>query len=111
MRVALAIVAACAAPSTAAVGVNVPAPSHGPGTIVVTLAPTTPTKIVEGPFAVSSINPGSRLALAMGSNGCSGELAWFEYSGGGVAVGAGQTLCARSAAREPVTQGFSGHGE
>jgi hypothetical protein len=104
VRIALAIVAA-------AVGMNVPAPVHGPGTIVVTLAPNAPTKIVDGPFAVSSINPGSRLVLAMGSTTCSGQLVWFEYSGGGVAVGAGQTLCARSSAHEPTTHGFSGHSE
>ncbi len=115
---ALAIVAACGgaprptASTTAPVGVNARLGSGGLGTIVMTLAPDAPTAIVDGPFAVSAINPGRALVLAVGSNGaCSGELAWFEYSGGGVAVGAGQTLCARSAAHEPVTHGFSGRGE
>jgi hypothetical protein len=101
---------ACSAPVTAAVGVNVPAPARGPGTIVITLAPSTPTKIVDGPFVVSSINPGRALVLAIGA-ACSGDLAWFDYSGGGVTVGAGQTLCAKSVAREPVTHGFSGRTE
>jgi hypothetical protein len=91
---ALAIVAACGArpmASTAApVGVNTQLGSGGLGTIVVTLAPDAPTAVVDGPFAVSAINPGRALALALGSNGaCGGELAWFEYSGGGGAVGAG----------------------
>jgi len=78
----------------------------GFGTVVATLAPNTPTPIVTGPMLISAINPGGSLTLAVGAS-CTGELVWFDYSGGGVAVGAGQVLCARSEGRQR-THGFSG---
>lgn len=118
---ALVVVAAChpaAAPAAASAGPAQAAPptavaplAPGPGTAVVTLAPDVPTPVLDGPFLVTTINPGSSMDLAVASSHDCGDakLAWFAYSGGGVAVGRGQTLCARSQARGPRTNGFSGH--
>ena len=120
---ALAILAACGATSSppgsapaAPIGVNARPASGGLGTIVATLPAGTSAAIAQGPFAISAINPGRELELAIGTTGaaggpCSGELAWFAYSGGGVTVGAGQTLCARNVAHDTATHGFSGRGD
>jgi hypothetical protein len=119
----LTIIAACGGVSSppvaspgAPIGVNARPASGGLGTIVATLPAGTSAAIVQGPFAISAINPGHELELAIGTTGaaggaCSGALAWFEYSGGGVTVGAGQTLCARNVAHETATHGFSGRGD
>lgn len=76
---------------------------------VLTLEPGARTAIVAGPLYVSSINPGGdmELALVVGDT-CGGNETWFAYSGGGVAVPSGQTLCARSLASERRVQAFSG---
>jgi hypothetical protein len=117
VRAALLLLAAChggarAAAPAAPAG---PPPTDvqplpaGPATAVVVLAPGVPTPVLDGPFLVTTINPGSSMDLAVAkSHACDGAV-WFAYSGGGVAVGKGQTLCARSAADGPRTNGFSGH--
>jgi len=76
---------------------------------VITMEAGAPKAIVSGPFAVTSINPGSdlELALVMRGSDCATATVWFSYSGGGVAVGAGETLCART--ETPRTHAFSGH--
>ena len=94
-------------PATTEVAVLPP----GPATAVATLAPAIATAVLDGPFFVTAINPGSKLDMAIApSHRCDDpKLAWFGYSGGGVAVGKGQTLCVRSNASDPRTNGFSGH--
>jgi len=89
-------------PAVTTVAVTLPA---GPGTAVVTLAPDSVTPVVTGPMLITAINPGGNLSLAVAAS-CTGELVWFEYSGGGVAVGRGQVLCARTHSQR--THGFSG---
>jgi hypothetical protein len=80
----------------------------GPATAVVVLQPNVPTPVLDGPFLVIAINPGTSMDLAVArSHACDGAV-WFAYSGGGMAVGKGQTLCARSDASGPRTNGFSG---
>jgi len=116
---ALALVvalAACHAPATrteaprAPTGTPVPR-APGVGTAVVVLPPGTPIAVLEGPFLVTTINPGSsmELAIALDRDCAAASLLWFSYSGSGVAVGAGETLCVRSAAEGPRTNGFSGY--
>lgn len=82
----------------------------GPATAVVRLTPDLPTAVLAGPFEVFTVNPGGSLAMALASGPrCDdASLAWFSYSGGGVAVGSGQVLCVRSHAASAVTHGFSG---
>jgi hypothetical protein len=100
------VAAAVAAPTTASVAVAFA--WNGPSTAVVRLPPNAIVPVVSGPFAISSINPGRSLSLSIGANACAGVVAWFEYSGGGVAIGPGQTLCARNDAGQPMTHGFTG---
>ena len=114
--VALLVLVGCAhhvaptAPSEPPRGTPV-ARAPGVGTAVVVLAPNTPTAVLEGPFLVTTINPGSSMELAIApSKDCTAtSLLWFSYSGNGVAVGANETLCVRSAADGPRTNGFSGY--
>ncbi len=115
-RAALAaavLLAACPAPAAAPVAPGAaPAASVAPtyATKVVALEPDAPTAIVAGPFAVTAINPGSDLALALvPGTACTADATWFGYSGGGVAVGRGETLCARSSAGATKVNAFSGH--
>jgi hypothetical protein len=76
---------------------------------VIALDPDTRTAIVGGPVFVSSINPGGDLELALvNGDTCGGDEVWFTYSGGGVAVPPGQTLCARSHADAKRVHAFSG---
>jgi len=97
--------AATAPPAAVAPATPVP----GPQTVVVTLAPGIPTPVTRGPLGIWTINPGDALRLGVSASGrCDDVAAWFGYSGGGVAVADGQTLCALSSADEPVTHGFSG---
>jgi hypothetical protein len=113
VKLALVFVVACGhamPPPTATTGANVALGSASTGTIVVTLAPNTPTPIVDGPFAITSINPGRELVFAIGACNAA-SLAWFSYSGGGIVVGDGQSLCARSVDSAPATHGFSGRRE
>jgi hypothetical protein len=86
-----------------------PAPVHviRYATEVVEIAPGDAVSVLKGPFEVFTINPGSNLRLAVATS-CD-DAAWFAYSGGGVAVGEGETLCAWSLAEEPAVHGFSGH--
>jgi hypothetical protein len=101
-----------AAPATAAAPVTqreLPPAKPGPATHVVTLAPGSPTPIMRGPFEITTINPAGDLELGLAASPSCDGVVWFQYSGGGAAVGDGQVLCARSSAGEPVTQGFSGH--
>jgi hypothetical protein len=113
VRLAFAVLAACAhaTPVTAtatAAGPDVPYAPPGPGTAVVTLPAHVATAVVDGPFSISTINPGGSLELAVApTHDCTTALTWFSYSGGGVAVNKGQTLCARSSST--TTNGFSGH--
>lgn len=83
----------------------------GAATAVVVLHPHVPTPVLDGPFLVTTINPGSSMDLALAPNHhCDDpKIVWFGYSGGGVAAGTGQTLCARSDAGVPRTNGFSGY--
>ena len=77
---------------------------------VVTLDPGARTAVIAGPIAVTSINPGSDLELAIvQGDTCAGKEVWFSYSGGGVAVPSGQVLCAKSIASMPRAHAFSGH--
>jgi hypothetical protein len=94
-----AVLAACAHPA--------PAPVYA--SHVITMEAGAPRAIVSGPFAVTAINPGSdlELALVMRGSDCATATVWFAYSGGGVTVGAGETLCART--DKPRTHAFSGH--
>jgi hypothetical protein len=115
----LVALAACHAPAVPAGPASPPPPvttevavlRPGPATAVATLAPNVPTPVLDGPFLVTTVNPGSNMDMAIApSHRCDDpKLAWFGYSGGGVAVGKGQTLCVRSGASEPRTNGFSGH--
>jgi len=110
------VVAACArgagptAPTTQPQGTPV-VRAAGVGTAVVVLVPGAPTAVLDGPFLVTTINPGSSMELAIApSKDCaSSSLLWFTYSGNGVGVGAHETLCVRSAADSPRTNGFSGY--
>ena len=79
----------------------------GPGTAVATLAPGAATPVVTGPMLITAINPGGSLSLAVAER-CDGDVTWFSYSGGGLAVGAGQVLCARNDGPSQRTHGFSG---
>jgi hypothetical protein len=106
---ALALVACGHAMPAAVAGDDVALGSAASGTIVVTLAPNTPTPIVDGPFAITAINPGRELMVKIGA--CSSAAAWFSYSGGGIVIGGGQSLCARSVDPAPATHGFSGRRE
>jgi hypothetical protein len=111
--------AAAGAPATRATPVPTsPAEPAHPGescavgcTLVVSVPPGVATPIVTGPFAITTINPGGDLDLALSTDGACGAVGagWFDYSGGGVSVGSDQTLCVRSSAGEPRTHGFSGH--
>jgi hypothetical protein len=84
----------------------------GPATAVITLELQVPTAVLHGPFLVTTINPGRDLVLAVASRACDEPgLVWFDYSGGGVAAGAGQILCARSLRGDPQAQAFSGRHE
>lgn len=80
-------------------------------TFVIGFAPGATSPVVVGPFAVTSINPGGSLDLAMSGHPDCRDLGsgWFEYSGGGLRVGEGQTLCARSTAHASLRHGFSGY--
>jgi hypothetical protein len=111
VKLAAIALAACAhaMPATTSAGDNVALGSASTGTIVVTLAPNTPTSIVDGPFAITAINPGRELIVKIGA--CSSTAAWFSYSGGGIVIGAGQSLCARNVDSSPITHGFSGRRE
>jgi hypothetical protein len=116
---ALVVLAACAPkplpplpPYTQTPGVNLAIVGPGPGTAVVTFSYGSATKVLDGPFIVTAINPGSHLELAVAvTTGCDDpRLAWVGYSGGGFAVAKGQALCARSVSGDTaVTQAFSGH--
>lgn len=87
-----------------------PAPAPGPRTHVVTLEAAVPTAVLRGPFLVTTINPGAALRLGVSASGRCDDVTWFAYSGGGVAAGAGETLCAWSTADAALTHGFSGDG-
>jgi hypothetical protein len=106
---AAAVATACPAPSESTQTTPVAAVVTSPIAKVLTLEPGARTAIVAGPLYISSINPGGdmELALVQGDT-CGGNETWFAYSGGGVAVPSGQTLCARSLASEARVQAFSG---
>jgi hypothetical protein len=111
---AFAFVAACrAAPVAAppAAPTPAPAPKQQPATYVVTLEPGIATPVTTGPLVVLTINPGSDLQLGISKSATCDDAAWFVYSGGGAAAGAGETLCAMSRASEPIPHGFSGYSE
>jgi hypothetical protein len=115
---ALVLVAACRpapviapAPAPAPAPVAPSAPVPKPATYVVTLEPGVATPVTTGPFIVRAINPGSDLQLGIGKSETCDDAAWFVYSGGGAAVGAGETLCALSRTSEPIPHGFSGYSE
>lgn len=98
----LALVASCARPAAP------PPRAPVPATHVVALTAGAAAPIVAGPFAVTAINPGSDLELSLVPGAtCRDDATWFAYSGGGVAVGPGETLCART--DKPRTHAFSGH--
>jgi hypothetical protein len=102
------------APAAAPVGpspTEIPVRPPGPATVVVVLQPRVPTPVLDGPFLVTTINPGSSMEMAIApSHRCDDPaLMWFAYSGGGVAVAAAQTLCVRTEADGPRTNGFSGY--
>lgn len=103
------LVAACPAPSESTQTTPVAAVVTSPVAKVLTLEPGARTAIVAGPLYISSINPGGdmELALVQGDT-CGGNEIWFSYSGGGIAVPSGQTLCARSLASAARVQAFSG---
>jgi hypothetical protein len=99
---------ACPTPAPAPV-VAPAAAAQNPVARVVALEPAARTAIVAGPVFMSSINPGGDLELALvPGDTCGGDEVWFAYSGGGVAVPAGQILCARSRAGERRVHAFSG---
>lgn len=125
MKLALAVVVALGLPACAgprlvaphppvrrnAVHVVMPLPL-GPASAVVTLEQEVPTAVARGSFLITAINPGERLDLAFAIQSCDEPgLVWFRYSGGGVAVGAGQLLCASSYAAGSVAHAFSGRNE
>jgi hypothetical protein len=98
-------------PPPPAVSVVRPLPI-GPASAVVTLELDVATAVAWGPFLITSINPGSELRLGLAERACDEPgLVWFLYSGGGVAVGAGQLLCARSFGGRSTPQAFSGRHE
>jgi hypothetical protein len=99
-----------ASPAPAAPANQITALPAGPATAVVQLAPGVPTAVLAGPFEVISVNPGGDLELAVAPTASCADpqLAWFGYSGGGVAAGTGQVLCARSSGKQIRTQAFSG---
>ena len=110
------VLAACAhpaprssAPTTRPAVEAIQALPDGPATAVVALDPDVPTAVARGPFLITTINPGGDLALGLATRACDEPgLLWFGYSGSGVAVGAGQMLCARSGRGERQVQAFSG---
>jgi streptogramin lyase len=102
MALLLVVLAACARPAPAS-----PPRETRYHTEVVEIPAGDAVSVLQGPFEVFTINPGSNLRLAVAKS-CD-DAAWFTYSGGGVAVGAGETLCAWSLAEEPAVHGFSGH--
>jgi hypothetical protein len=106
--VTLALFAACPAPPEQRT-TPVAAVVTSPVARVLTLEPGARTAIFAGPLYVSSVNPGGDMELALvPGDTCGGDEVWFTYSGGGVAVPTGQTLCARSTATAARTQAFSG---
>lgn len=110
------LVAAChpapvVTPPAAPVAAPAPAPVQKPATYVVTLEPGVATPVTTGPFIVLTINPGSDLQLGISKTATCDDAAWFVYSGGGAAAGAGETLCALSRASEAIPHGFSGYSE
>lgn len=120
-RVVFVLVVACkiGAPGSATTTTSaapttrvVPPAKPGPATHVVELAPGSPTPIMRGPFVITTINPGGGLDLGMAKDpeneSCAGVV-WFEYSGGGAAVGEGEIMCARSNRSGTITHGFSGY--
>jgi hypothetical protein len=114
---ALALLVACKSggagtPATAPVGpspTDVPARPPGPATVVITLQAHVATPVLDGPFLITTINPGSSMEMAIATSHHCDEpaLVWFGYSGGGVAVARAQTLCVRTDAAR--TNGFSGY--
>ncbi len=112
----LALLAACKSAAPAPVATpSGPSPTEvaprapGPATVVVALQPHVATPVLEGPFLVTTINPGSSMEMAVApDHHCDAPaLAWFAYSGGGVAVSRAQTLCVRTDVAR--TNGFSGY--
>ena len=100
-------------PPDVAASASAPATTFGPGpnSAVVALAPGTPTAILVGPFRVTAVNPGTAIELSLVTGGaCTSRALWFEYSGGGLAIGAGQVLCARNLMPTTVVHAFSGEG-
>jgi hypothetical protein len=88
-----------------------PAPVRSYDTRVVSLTRGVATPILIGPFEITTINPAGGLELMLSGRGCGDASAlWFSYSGGGVVVPAGETLCARSWRDGAVSQAFSGKG-
>jgi len=114
---ALALLACCKSggtvpPPAGPVGpspTEIPSRPPGPATVVVALRAHVATPVLDGPFLVTTINPGSSMEMAIATDHhCDASgLVWFGYSGGGVAVAAGQTLCVRTSAAR--TNGFSGY--
>jgi hypothetical protein len=105
--------AAPAAAPTASVALpsEPPAPVRSYDTRVVSLTRGVATPILVGPFEITTINPAGGLELMLSARGCADPSAlWFSYSGGGVVVPAGETLCARSWRDGAVSQAFSGKG-
>jgi len=99
--------AACGPQAAAPAAPSPPKPIRY-ATKVVTIAPQEAVEILRGPFHVTSMNPGTELRLAVAKGTCDGAT-WFAYSGGGVAVGDGELLCAWSQSSAPIAHGFSGH--
>jgi hypothetical protein len=97
-------------PGTVASG-RAPDAVSGPATFVVTLEQEVATPVLRGPFMVTSINPGTQLELGLvAGESCEQVQAWFDYSGGGVGVAAGQVLCVRSSHYGAENHGVSGLG-
>jgi ABC-type Fe3+-hydroxamate transport system substrate-binding protein len=98
------------APSSSAPSPSAPAapptPMRAFDTRVVSPAAGQPIPVLVGPFQVTAINPGTELALMISRDGGCADGVWFDYSGGGVVVPEGETLCARS--EETRAQAFSG---
>jgi len=104
------VLAACSGQTPTPVSTAaVPAPRSQPATYVSVVEPGLAQPVMKGPFEILTINPGSDLSLGISASGACDEVEWFLYSGGGAAVGDGQTLCVLSRADAPVTHGFSGH--
>ena len=104
----LAVLVAGCAPQAAAPAAPASPKTTRYATEVVTIEPGGAVEILRGPLHVTSINPGTELRLAVAKGTCDGAT-WFAYSGGGVAVGDGELLCAWSQSSAPVSHGFSGH--